>query len=231
MKKQILLFLFIMISLSAYSQFGKNPIINLENMDEKTIQWGYYLGFNTYDFRFDYKENVARDIKVDPTTGFNVGLIGDLRLNSFFNLRFEPGLSSNTRFMYYPEISNPVQSKREIQSTYIYMPLLLKISTLRTGNIRPFITTGLSTAINLSSNHDSSEDNSNGKFRMVRMPSFYELGFGIDLYLEYFKFTPSIRGIFGIQDELIRDQNPDSPWTGNIEKMTSRGIFINFTFQ
>lgn len=231
MKKQILLFLFVIFSISTYGQFGKNPIINQENMDEKTIQWGYYLGFNTYDFRFDYKENVARDIKVDPSTGFNVGLVGDLRLNSFFNLRFEPGLSSNTRFMYYPEISNPVQSKREVQSTYIYMPLLLKISTLRTGNIKPFITTGLSTAINLSSNHDISEDNSNGKFRMVRMPSFYELGFGIDLYLEYFKFTPSIRGIFGIQDELIRDQNPDSPWTGNIEKMTSRGIFINFTFQ
>lgn len=108
MKKQILLFLFVIFSISAYGQFGKNPIINLENMDEKTIQWGYYLGFNTYDFRFDYKEKVARDIKVDPSTGFNVGLIGDLRLNSFFNLRFEPGLSSNTRFMYYPEINNPV---------------------------------------------------------------------------------------------------------------------------
>ncbi|MGL4582434.1 MAG: PorT family protein, partial [Flavobacterium sp.] len=28
----------------------------------------------------------------------------------------------------------------------------------------------------------------------------------------------------------IRDKNPQSPWTGNIESMKSRGIFVNFTF-
>jgi hypothetical protein len=58
----------------------------------------------------------------------------------------------------------------------------------------------------------------------------YELGFGVDLYLEYFKFSPSIRGVFGLNDELIRDNNPDSPWTGNIASMKSRGVFVNFTF-
>ena len=41
----------------------------------------------------------------------------------------------------------------------------------------------------------------------------YEIGFGIDLYFEYFKFSPSIRGVFGMKDELIRDNDPNSPWT------------------
>ena len=59
----------------------------------------------------------------------------------------------------------------------------------------------------------------------------YELGFGIDIYLYYFKFTPSIRGVFGLNDQLVRDKNPNSGWTKNIEKMTSRGVFINFTIQ
>ena len=60
---------------------------------------------------------------------------------------------------------------------------------------------------------------------------YYELGFGVDLYLYYFKFTPSIRGVFATSDELIQDNNVNSPWTSNIESMKSRGVFINFTFQ
>ena len=60
---------------------------------------------------------------------------------------------------------------------------------------------------------------------------FYEIGFGIDLYLEWFKFSPSIRGVFAISDELVADDDPNSPWTGNIDFMKTSGIMINFTFQ
>ena len=60
---------------------------------------------------------------------------------------------------------------------------------------------------------------------------FYELGFGIDFYLEWFNFSPSIRGVFAINDELVRDDDPSSPWTGNINFMKTSGILINFTFQ
>jgi len=60
---------------------------------------------------------------------------------------------------------------------------------------------------------------------------YYELGVGIDFYLYWFKFTPSIRGVFSLKDELIRDEDPNSPWTGNVVSMKTRGVFINFTFQ
>ena len=66
------------------------------------------------------------------------------------------------------------------------------------------------------SNEKNLEDNSSGQFRTKRNVFFYELGFGIDLYLEWFKFTPSIRGVFAISDELVRDDDPLSPWTGNV---------------
>lgn len=90
---------------------------------------------------------------------------------------------------------------------------------------------GVSASLNLSSNQDNPEDNEQGKFRMMKGTYYYELGFGIDFYLYYFKFTPSIRGVFALNDELVRDDDPNSPWTGNIDKLSSRAIFINFTFQ
>ena len=143
---------------------------------------------------------------------------------------------SNRNLIYNPiqfseEDFNENIHKREIKSTYIHLPLLLKISTKRVNNFKPYILGGISTALNLSSKENSVDDNSLGQFRTKKNVFFYELGFGIDLYLEWFKFSPSIRGIFAISDEHVDDNDPFSPWTSNIEFMKTSGILINFTFQ
>ena len=204
--------------------------------DNDLLRWGYFLGINNYDFNFDYNEDL-RDIYVKRSPGFNVGLIGNLRINEFLDLRLEPGLLITTRELYYSQTYfegltvKESDLTREVKSTYVHIPLLLKVSTKRVNNFKPFIVGGVSTALNLSSNETNPNDNSNGQFRTTKNNLFYELGFGIDFYLHNFKFTPSIRGLFGINDELVRDENPDSPWTGNVNNMKSRGVFINFTFQ
>ena len=237
MKKLIIVIAVLLCCNASFAQlFTKKKVINLENMDKKVLSWGYFLGFNSYDFKFDYEQDLD-DILVDATTGFQVGLTGDLRLNNHLNLRFEPGVYFTTRNLRYDEgyfagqSFNPSDLLREIKSTYIHLPLLVKFSTNRINNIRPFIVGGISTAINLASNEQNPDDNSAGQFRMTSSNYFYEIGFGIDLYLLYFKFTPSIRGVFAINDEVIRDVDPNSPWTGNITSMKTRGIFINFTFR
>lgn len=218
--------------------FGKDPIINLENFQQNKIYFGFFLGFNSYDFKIDYK-TVSEDIQVKTNTGFNVGLVADLRLQEYLNLRFEPGLFYADRGLHYPAsyfTTTPTISDklREVNSTYLHFPLLLKFSSLRTGNVRPYLLGGVSATLNLSSNSKSLDDNYQDLFRVKPWTTNYELGFGIDIFSEYFIFSPSIRGVFGINDELIRDTNmppgETSPWTGNIESIKSRAIFINFTF-
>lgn len=212
--------------------FSKEKIKNLENFDQKTLSWGYYLGFNSYDYKFDYNE-ITDDIITESSAGFNVGLIGDLRLNDYFNLRLEPGIVFATRNLTFPDpsLTTVAQMEREVTSTYIHVPLLVKFSTKRSNNWKPFIVAGASWSNNLSSNQDNPDDNSAGQFRQTSSVFNYELGIGVDLYLFYFKFSPSIRGVFATGDELVRDADPNSPWTGNITSMQSRGLFINFTFQ
>jgi len=232
MKKFLILFgLLIVANTAVLAQFGGDPIVNLQNEDKKFLNWGYYLGFNQYDFQFEYKDDIGRDILVDKSFGFNVGLIGELRINEFLDARFEPGLLYTSRTLGFPGFSTQAEAIREVRSTYIRFPLLLKASTRRIGNWRPFIVGGVYTSINLGSNEDSLDDNSSGQFRMKQNVYGYELGFGIDFYTEYFKFTPSIRGVFALTDELVPDADPNSPWTGNIAAMRTRGIFINFTFE
>ncbi|PIB29263.1 PorT protein [Maribacter sp. 4U21] len=215
---------------SLHAQFNERPILNKENEDKKFLNWGYFLGFNQYDFKFDYEEN-GRDVLVSKTLGFNVGLIGEMRINNFLDLRFEPGLHYTSRNLGFPGFDEERDAIREVKSTYINFPLLLKVSAKRFGNWKPFLIGGGSTSLNLGSNETSLDDNSSGTFRMTKWVYNYELGFGIDFYLEYFKFTPSIRGVFALTDELIRDNDPNSPWTGNIDGMRTRGLFVNFTFE
>lgn len=234
--KKTFAFLLVLFAIQTFAQgptgiFGTDPISNLENFDKQRVHWGYFLGFNSYDFKFEYKVP-GQEILVKKSTGFNVGLIGDLRLHEYFDLRFEPGLYYTQRdlsFTGFPE-DDEINGLREVRSTYIHFPLLLKYSALRTGNIRPYLVGGASATLNLSSNFKSIDDNVQQRFRMTQWSTNYEIGFGIDLYFEYFKFSPSVRGVFGLKDEVIRDNDPNSPWTGNIASMKTRAVLVNFTF-
>ena len=215
-----------------HSQFlTRERVLNDENFDKKPWSFGYFFGINRYDFNFDYTED-RPDIFVEQSYGFNVGLLGNKRITEYLDLRIEPGLVYNARTLFFTDIPGEDNDQmRELNSTYIHIPLLLKFSTKRLNNFKPFVVGGLSYSYNLSSNEKNPDDNSAGQFRMTSNTFYYEVGFGIDLYLPYFKFTPSIRGVFALSDELVRDENPNSLYTSQIEVMQSRGLFLNFTFQ
>lgn len=229
--RTVVLIMILLGSLQAEAQlFTKERVLNKENFDKKRWSWGYYLGMNFYDFQIRYKDQ-AQDIAVDKAPSFNVGLIGNLRINDYVDLRLEPGVVFANRNLTFPNFEEQNDAFREVKSSYIHIPLLVKFSTKRLNNFKPFVVAGASISHNLSSNQENPDDNSAGQFRMKKQNFYYEVGFGIDFYLEYFKFTPSIRGVFGMSDELVRDESPNSPWTSNIESLKTRGIFLNFTFQ
>ena len=221
------------LSLSIYSQKNNAKISNLQNFDQKKLHFGYYVGVNNYNYKLDYILNPEKKTQISDQTGINVGLIGDLKLKKNLNLRFEPGLYTNKSDIVFYDRQNFTKNSdtlRSIKSTYIHLPLLIKYSAKRYNNLKPYVLAGLSTSFNLSSNQNSPEDNNNDVFRLKTNTFYYELGFGIDFYLQYFKFSPSIRGVFSLKNELVPDLDPNSPWTGNIDKMSVRAIFINFSF-
>lgn len=200
-----------------------------KSSEKNLIRFGYYLGLNHTNFKADYVENRSEQLDVQPEYGFNVGLFIDMRLTNHLNLRFEPGMFTSQRnitFPNWPEVSDLNNRMREVKSTYIRFPLVVKFSAARLHNARPYIIAGASASINLSSNENSGETNNSGQFRTRTQMYALELGLGAELYLPYFKFTPSVRGVFGLNDELV----PDS-WTTNIQGLKTRGIFLNFIFE
>jgi hypothetical protein len=243
MSKRILILGFFLITSVAF--FGQNEHVeNLPSFDKRKLHYGFYLGVNQNDFKLNLRQSAIPDanITIDPATGFNVGLIVDLRLHKNLSLRLEPGLGSNSKsiiFNHLKSSAKPQDSIREVSSTFLHIPLLFKFSTDRYKNIRPYVLAGVSYDHNFSSNQDSKDDNSAGQFRMKTHNFMYEVGVGIDIYLYFFKFSPSIRGIFAINNEVKYD-NPTydssgelipSQWTAPINYMGTRGVFLTFAFE
>jgi len=231
MKKVFIGFILIVLAANNLNAQKKDIVEYHQNWDKQKVFWGYYLGINNKDYKISYLDNDDTFINVSPSIGFDVGLIGDLRLHKNINLRLEPGLSSNTKELDFTHIPGGAQdSIRKVNATYLRVPLLFKFSTDRYNNIRPYTIAGVSYDYNFSSNQDNPDDNEQGEFRMKKNNFSYELGIGIDIYLPYFIFSPSIRGIFAITDELVRDESESSPWTGNVDFFGTRGVFLKLAF-
>ncbi|MDG2194680.1 MAG: porin family protein [Polaribacter sp.] len=234
MKNLQFIFLGCFLVLSSVLTAQKNRVEYLPNFDKHPFHYGFYLGINQNDFKLDYKESNYSNtalIKVAPTLGFNVGLIADMRLHKNINLRFEPGLTSNSKTIAFSHINSKKDSIREIGSTYLRIPLVVKFSTDRMDNVKPYVLAGLSYNYNFSSNEKNPDDNASGEFRMKTHSFMYEVGIGIDLYLYFFKFSPSIRGVFALNNELKYDTDSNSKWTSPIKFLGTRGVFLNFSFE
>jgi hypothetical protein len=233
-KKILILGFFLFASIAFFAQTERVEYI--PTFDRKLIHYGFYLGLNQNDFKLNLRESTIQNanITVLPSTGFNVGLIADLRLHKNLNLRLEPGLVSNTKTIVFNHLKNssiPQDSIREIGSTYLHVPFVFKFSTDRYKNIRPYVLGGVSYDYNFSSNEENQEDNSAGQFRMKPHNFMYEVGVGVDFYLYYFKFSPSIRAVFAMNNEVKYDNDENSKWTAPINFMGTRGVFLNFSFE
>jgi len=229
-KKNILFLIFFLGFQLLNAQYTDDIPKNRPFFDKKTVSWGYYFGMNFYDFKINYDQEYHYILQ-ETNPGFQVGLVGNWNVHENLSFRTEPGVYFTNRKLIFQNMMTAKDSVREITSNYVQLPVSIKLNTIRYGNIRPYITGGIIFAHNLNSWEDSNKDNASGRFRMRTNIWMYEVGFGFEMYLFYFKFTPSIRGVFALQNELVPDKDPNSPWTGHIESIMTRGLYINLTFE
>ena len=140
----ILLSLFT-VSLSAQNRnFG---VPNLLKYDNQLFHFGFLIGYNQFDFDIRSKADLSQydslmGINTAALSGFNLGIVTNLRLGKYFDLRFIPGLSFGDRVVNYT-ILYPDQSrlitKKNIESVYLDLPLLVKLKSSRMHNIRAYV--------------------------------------------------------------------------------------------
>jgi len=221
-----------------YSSFAQDkPIENLKTEDFRRLRFGYYIDFNFVGAKMEYLPTPTGTpfrINVKQKPSFGVGLLADYRIHEFINIRFHPGVAFVEREINFPfseEDLSKALVNRNVKSNYVRFPIGIKFNARRIRNVRPYLMVSFSTNINISSEENNSEDNESGTFRMKQRMNAWEFAIGTEIYLPYFKFTPSVHGVFALNNELVPDKNPTSIYTQYISTMRSRGVFLRFTFE
>lgn len=235
------------------AQFRSRDVMDrYTDFDDQKFSWGYYLGVNYFDMKIHpntqgLSASSRYLIDVDTKPGFTVGLIGKMKIHDYVDLRLEPAMYfvqrdlkfKNVQKMIDDEIANGVEPtftekdvNRNVKSTYLDFPLLLNVHGDRWNNTRPYLQAGVSWLVNLQSNEKKEQDNSEQIFRMKTHNFSYQLEAGIEIYFKRFKMTPSVKGIFFFNNELVADNEGTPPyWAGAIKSISSRAFAFSIKFE
>ena len=215
--------------------FAQKPKVkNYQEVDYKTLHFGFTLGVNFFDFNTYLSDQYRVDLLYadvnNLSPGFNVGIVSELRLQRFLSLRFLPGISFGERKLQF--IRDTVLVREfSIESSYLEFPFVFKYSANRLNNFKPYLIGGLNYRLDLAAKKDYNEDDE-VLIRLRKSDIYIEAGIGLDFYLKYFKFSTEIKYAMGISDVLVHEPPSSQPqYVNAIDKMKSNLIIISFHFE
>lgn len=234
--RNILLFLVICTPELTFAQKFKKPK-NLPRYDMQKLHFGFTIGINSLDFVMNKNLNyVGTDSLVNVYSnnqyGFNLGIVSNLRLGKFTDLRFIPTLVFGERiidynFKLYSINENVITESKRIESTLLDFPFHLKYKSERYNNVRTFIIAGAKYSLDIAS-QDKIDDEGEELVKLKKHDIIAEIGFGLDFYLEYFKFSPQIKLSHGILNVLNKE---NTIYTKSFNQLRTNGWMLSFTFE
>ncbi len=182
-------------------------IQNRPYLDNRFLHYGFFIGLNMMDME------VVNNGYIDPTTGerwytdvdnfqpgFTVGVLGEIRLHKYLGLRFLPTIHFGQKHLSFHEQVSGRDSTQNIKSTYLSLPVGLKIAAPRYNNFRPYFMVAVAPTIDLTARK-------NNAILTERFDCFIELAAGCDIYLPYFKLIPELKFSFGLRDIIVHDRS------------------------
>jgi hypothetical protein len=222
---------------SASAQFG---VPNLLKYDKKVFHFGFLIGYNQSDFII-YSHAQLNDqdtlnvINTRGYSGFNLGIVTDLRMGKYFDLRFIPTLSfidrsviyNNNSSLEYHQNTNP--KNNVAGAVYMDLPLMVKLKSSRMlNNVRAYVLAGAQYSLDLTSIAKKRQNNVGYVLRLHPHDFQGIAGVGFDFYCTYFKFAAELKMAFGVRNLLVTD--PDIHAT-TINSLKSKVLMISFTFE
>jgi hypothetical protein len=231
LKKTSLIIFFLSCTFLAQAQKAK--VKNNPEYDDKPVHFGYTLGLNIMDFTFGRNYRTVNDTFADvgsPMLGFQVGMISDFRLGEYFNFRCLPSFNFGQRNLSYYVNKNTIIDMK-IESSMLDFPVQIKYKAKRINNYRPYFIVGVSARYDLASKN-SVDTTKNDYILLKPLDFYYEFGFGIDYYMQYFKFSTEIKMCIGTFDVLHRKiERSNAAYVNALTKLTSNIFMLSFHFE
>lgn len=228
-----ILLLGLMVSLNTIS--AQKPM-NLPRYDEQKFHFGFTLGFNSMDFMVTpvSEENRVSDsiMLLEPVSqpGFNIGIVSNMKVDKYLDLRFVPTLSFGERQLKYKIRYNDSTIKsdvKKVESTYIDFPVFFKYKSKRLRNVRAYVTGGLRYSFDLASQSEK-EESQKVQIKLTPHDFLGEVGVGFDFYLNYFKFGIEMKMAYGMLNLLKEEKNL---YARGVKRLNSKMFWLTFTFE
>ncbi len=207
--KKALILVLLFIPTAIFAQKAK--VWNKPLYDSYQYHFGFAFSLGSLDFAVDHSDDFNNlDIMdtVYAVTGyskpiFGASIVGNLKLNNNFDLRFIPGLAFGQRDLKYLVTKDEGETfsyrNMKIESTFLQFPLLIKYRAVRENNYRPYLILGVNYTIDFATRKKVKEEEK-PKINLNKHDLLIEAGFGIDYYLPFFKFTTELKFSYGLMN-------------------------------
>jgi hypothetical protein len=254
LRKVFIVFAALIFLIPVTGSFGQTrKLLNLPKYDHAQYHFGFTLGLNHMLFTIKpaadintrlYSSDQTPELAVDssrllavhstPTFGFNIGIVGDMRLGRQFNLRFVPALTFGERYIDYSILgyNNGAQTlidvRKNVGSVFIDFPLLVKYKSKRHNNMLAYLTAGGQYSLDIASNARKRDIGEQIVVKLNKSDFYALVGVGFDFYNPWFKLGVELKMAYGLFDMLKRD---NTIYTLGIEKLNSKIFQLCFTFE
>lgn len=207
--------------------FGQMHVQEYENrFSIKPYHFGISLSYNTSDFKVTFADQfIGHDSVMQVTSstgpGFNLGIITNLRVGKYFDLRFVPSLSFAEKNLDYT-YRNESTSQQTVESLYLLMPFDVKFKSMAYKDMKVFIVGGVQYTYDFSSNAEAR--NAEGLVKILPSDIAVNCGFGFEFYFPYFILAPEIKLSNGIIN--IHAMDPVLQESFVMDKLFSRTLLF-----
>jgi hypothetical protein len=213
--------------------------------DEKDFSAGFTFSYVSSYFKIDKKPNwrapyfdnthsqvtdSARSISSADAPGFAVGFLGRYRLTEHLEVRANPGLIFADRSLSYTYNTSTQDRVKPVHATLIDFPVSMKLKSDRIGNLRAYVLGGVKYSQSLGSKSDENATSAplEKMVRNVNGYGSYEVGFGFDIYFEFFKMSPEVKLSNSFGNVLLRD---NTAFSSPIDKLTLHTLMFSLHFE
>ena len=228
--------------------------MNLPTYNNAPYHFGFALSINRMNFSIKMKDgfqNVTYDslqspdiyadslrllsVGTNPTMGFTVGIVGNLRMGKYFDQRFIPSLAFGERYLDYSMTAfingepTYVEIRKNVTSAHIDIPLLIRYRSKRVHNFGAYVTAGAKYVLDLAATRsDKKQEDNETLFKLMKNDIAAIAGVGVEFYNAWFKLGIEVTMSYGLFN-ILKDEG--NIYTGGIEDLRSKVWQLSFTFE
>lgn len=192
--------------------------------------------FQSYQIINVERDTLGRMLKSIPRVGFSVGVLGDLRLAEYLNLRFAPTFCLSEINYRYTLIIHQTDGQNTIKTVgshnpylcCLEFPLHLKYRSKRYNNVAAYLIAGANPKLYFTFKKQGQNINwLNSKTFDLAL----EFGGGFDIYNQWFKMGVEAKFSFGMLNALNEPDKQVYFYAHPLKGLRNKQFQISFTFE